>query len=119
MARLVVSGGALDLLIAEDGIARTQHAKLGGHGGEIQADAVEIRVGGAMSEGGRDCVLWRVRYRLTSWIQQDGVDIGQIPEHPQEPGKLCGRSRSCRASKHFVFDTRIGAAVEDAGNKLP
>jgi hypothetical protein len=46
-----VSGGVLDLLIAEGGIAHAQDAKLGGHAIEIQANAVKICVRGAMSEG--------------------------------------------------------------------
>jgi hypothetical protein len=47
---LRIAGCVLDLLVAEGGIAHTQHAKLGRHAIEIQADAVEIRVGGAMGE---------------------------------------------------------------------
>ena len=47
---LRVAGCVLDLLVAEGGIAHAQHAKLGGHAIEIQANPVEIRVGGTVGE---------------------------------------------------------------------
>jgi len=48
---LGVTAGVFDLRIAQAGIAHTQNAKLGAHAIEVQADTIEIRVGGAMGEG--------------------------------------------------------------------
>jgi hypothetical protein len=46
-----VAGSVLDLRVAEGGIAHTQHAELGRHAIEIQADAIEIRVGRPARQG--------------------------------------------------------------------
>jgi len=51
MAHQVYPAVYLIFGIAEGSIAHTQDTELGGHAFEIQADAVEIGVGGALSEG--------------------------------------------------------------------
>ena len=73
-----------------------------------------------MGEGRRDCVLRRrrLRHRLAGWIHQNGVDVRELPAHPQESGKLCRSGRAHRSGKHLVFHAGIRVAVEDAGDKL-
>jgi len=118
---LGVTGGVLDALVPEGGIAHAQDAKLGGHAIEIEADAVEIRVGGAMGEGRRDCVLCRrrVRYRLTAWIEQNAVDIGKLPKHLQESTKLGCGCAAHRAGEQLELDTAVWSAIQDARDELP
>ena len=36
-----------------------------------------------------------------------GVAVRELPEHPQESGKLCRRGRADRTGKQFVFDAGI------------
>jgi hypothetical protein len=50
---LRIAAGVLDLRIAKCGIAHTQYAELGRHAIEIQADAIEIRLGRAAMPNGR------------------------------------------------------------------
>ena len=48
---LGVASGVLDLRIAKCCIAHTQYAELGRHAIEIQADAIEIRIGRPVCQG--------------------------------------------------------------------
>jgi len=85
----VASGTAYGWL-AKGGVAHTQHARLSWQPIQIQADAVKVSIGSASGQRGshrvlRGCIL---RHRFLKGIQQDSIDVGQFPEHPQ-------KSRSC------------------------
>lgn len=68
------------------GIPHTQNSKLCGHAIQVQADPVEVSVGGASGEGRSHSVLRGsiFRNRFLGWVQQNSIDVGQFPEHPQE-----------------------------------
>ena len=92
---LAVTGGVLDLLIAESGIAHTQRAKLGGHGVQKLTLRRTVLLASPARAHRMDSTVWRrywgargtsARTRKTPWPR---------------PSPLCLRT------------FRVGAAVED------
>src|SRR6185437_15976701 len=86
---VVVSSGplcegrcVLDGWLAKHGIAHAQHTELGRHAANIGADAIKICIRRALRQGRSNSVLGSriLRYRLFQRIQQDGINVRQLPE---------------------------------------
>jgi hypothetical protein len=54
---LGVTSGATNGWCPQGGVAHTEHAELGGQSVQIEANAVEVGIGGASGQRGGDCVL--------------------------------------------------------------
>ena len=83
---LGVASGAANGWRPQRGILHTQYSKLGWQAIQIQANAVEVGIGSASGQGRshrvlRGCIF---RHRFPGWIQQNGINVGQFPEHPQK-----------------------------------
>ena len=121
---LGVAGGTPNGRLAERGVAHTQHPKLRGQAIQIKADAVEVSVGSASGQGRshrilRGCIL---RHRFLGWVQQNGINVVQFPEHPQKGRELRGRAGAHRSRYDFVLNGWVRLRVEgleNARDKLP
>ena len=116
-----VSRGVLDALVPEGGVAHAQYPELRCHPIQIQADPIEIGVGGAVRQSRGDRILRRRRLgnRLGGGIEQNGVDIGEFPKHLQESAKLGCRCVAHGARDQFELDTAVWTAIQDARDELP
>ena len=97
--------GRADGRLAEGGVAHTQHAKFGGQAIQVQADAVEVGIGGTPGQCRSHRILRGgiLRNRFLGGVQQDGVDAGQFTEEPDEGGKLGSRTRPDRTGKQLML----------------
>ena len=79
----------------ERGVAHAQHSKLRRQAIQVQTNAVEVSVGGAPRQRGSHRILCGrvLRDRLLERVQQDGVDVGQFPEHSEEALRTPWRRR--------------------------
>src|SRR5690242_5383203 len=81
-----MSSGTANGWLAEGGVTHAKDSKLGRQAIQVQADAVEVDIGGASGKCESDrilcrCVLWG---GLLQRVQQNSVDVGQFQEPPQE-----------------------------------
>ena len=83
---LGVAGGTPNGRFAERGVTHTEHPKLGGQAIQVQANAVKVGIGGASRQRRSDCVLRScvLRHGFLIWVQQNGVDAGQLSESSEE-----------------------------------
>lgn len=113
-----VASGTANGGCPKGGVAHTEHQKLGGQAIQVEADAVEVGVGGASGQGRshrilRGCIL---RHRFLGWVQQDGIDVGQFAEHPQKSREFRGRAGPHRSCDDFVLNRWIRLQVEGIKN---
>jgi len=123
--RLVVLDGPLGVpssaangWLAEGGVVHTRHSELGRQAIQVQADAVEVGIGGAAGQGRshrvlRGCVLWD---EFLGWVQQNGINVGQFPEHPQKGGEFRGRAGPHRSRYNFMLNRWARLRVEGIEN---
>ena len=80
-----ITGGTANGWLAKGRIPHTQHAELGGQAIQVQADAVEVGIGGASGQSRSHCILCCgiLRHRLLGGVQQYGIDVGQLAKGPR------------------------------------
>ena len=72
--------------LAEGCVADTKHPKLSGQAIQILVDAVKVGIGGASGQRRSDRIQRRriFRHGFQIWVQQNGVDVGELSECTEE-----------------------------------
>ena len=96
------------------GVTHAQHSKLGRQAVQVQADTVEVGIGGTPRQRGSDGILGGsvLRDRLLERVQQNGIDVGQFPEHSKESRKFRRGPAANGSRDDFVLNRWVRLRVE-------
>ena len=113
-----IARGTANRWLSNGGVAHTEHPKLGRQAIQVQADPVKVGIGGTAGERGGDRILSGriLRHWFLSWVQQDGIDVGQFPEHSHKRREFRGRACAHRSCYDFVLDGWVRVRVEGIEN---
>jgi len=115
------AGGRPDSRLAKGGVADAQHAELSWQAIQVQANAVEVGIGGAASQCRRDRILrcGILRHGFLGGIQQNGVNVGQFSEHSEKRRKFGGGAGPYCAGNQLMLHRGIRPRVQYARYELP